>query len=113
MGYQFGIQAIAVIGLVANDSRRFLFGEHEAEKILDQTPFRGEAEEVATATGSPLASTRIMILTPSRLGAAVSILAALGFGEGSIDEALIEAKAALLINKSAESLAKGFQRHRP
>lgn len=34
LGRKRGIQRIAVISLIANDSRRKFFGEHEAEKFL-------------------------------------------------------------------------------
>ena len=46
MGGQFGIQGIAVISLVTNDSRGFLLGEHEAEEFLDESAFVGRGRGV-------------------------------------------------------------------
>jgi hypothetical protein len=45
----------------------------------------------------------------SGLGAADSIAASHGFGEGAIDEAFVEPEAALFFDKSAESLQQGFK----
>jgi hypothetical protein len=110
MGGQFGIQGIAVISLVANDSRGLLPGEHKAEEFLDKTAFvgrgRGGCDRHRQTFG--IDEDHDFDSLPS-LGAADSIAAAPGLGENSIDEAFVEAEAALLFDKSAESLQKGFK----
>src|SRR4029077_15360966 len=53
----------------------------------------GLAGALQAATGSPLASTRIMILTPLPTPSATDAIApALGFGKSAIDETFVEAK---------------------
>ena len=110
MGGQFGIQGIAVISLVANDSRGLLLGEHEAEEFLDEPAFVGRGRGGCDRHRQTFGINEDHDFDSlSSLGAADSIAAALGFGEGSIDEAFVEAEAALLFDKSAESLQKGFK----
>ena len=59
------VEAVAIVSFVTNDSCRACVRNHETKELLDEMAFGGGlAGVLQAATGSPLASTRIMILTP-------------------------------------------------
>jgi hypothetical protein len=88
-GGKSSIQRIPVIGYIFNDLRRGFFGKHEAEKFLDEPALMGRSRASADGYREPLGIDKNHDFDSlSGLGAPDAIPAALGFGEGSIDEAI-------------------------
>ena len=109
-GGKSSIQRIAVIGFISNDSRRSFFGKHEAEKFLDEPALVGRSRASADGYREPLGIHKNHDFDSlSGLGAPDAIPATLGFGEGSIDEAFVEAKASLFLNKATEGAQYFFK----
>ena len=109
-GGKSSIQRIAVIGFISNDSRRSFFGKHEAEKFLDESALMGRSRASADGYREPLGIHKNHNFDSlSGLGAADAIATTLGFGEGSINEAFVEAKASLFLNKATEGAQYFFK----
>ena len=109
-GGKSSIQRIAVISFISNDSRRSFFGKHEAEKFLDKPALVRRGRAGAHGYRKPLGIHKNHDFNSlSSLGAPDSIPAALGFGEGSIDEAFVEAKASLFLNKASQGVQNLFE----
>lgn len=110
LGSKRRVQRIAVISLIPNDSRRGFFGKHEAEKFLDEPALMGRSRASADGYREPLGIHKDHDFDSlPGLGAPDAIPAALGFGEGSIDEAFIEAKVSLFLNKATEGAQYFFK----
>ena len=110
LGRQRGIQRIAVISLIANDSRRKFFGEHEAEEFLDESTLVRRGRAGAHGHRKPLGIHKDHDFDSlADLGGSDAIPAALGFGESSSDEALVEAEAPLFLNKAPLGVQNLFE----
>ena len=58
------VETVTIVSFVTDDSRRCGLRNHETKELLDEMALAGLAGVLQAATGNPLASTRIMILTP-------------------------------------------------
>ncbi len=109
-GHKRSIQRIAVISLIANDSRRELFGKHEAEEFLDESAFVRRGRAGAHGYRESLGIHKDHDFDSlAGLGASDAIPATLGFGESSIDETLVEAEAPLFLNKASQGVQNLFE----
>ena len=93
------VERIAVVGLVADDSRGRLIWKHEIEHLLNTVAFvtisRSGINGYRQASGIDQDH---YFQTFTDLGDADAVATSFGLGEGSIDEALIEPIATALLN---------------
>lgn len=99
---QLGIEPVAVIGLVTNESPGRLGAEHESEKFLHQAAFMRIGRSAARGHGQASGVDHDHDLDAfAGLGAADPVATALGLGKGAINEAFIEFEAALLFHAAS------------
>jgi hypothetical protein len=109
-GRKRSIQRIAVISLIGNDSRRELFGKHEAEEFLDEYAFVRRSRAGAHGYRESLGIHKDHDFDSlAGLGASDAIPNTFGFGESSIDETLVEAGAPLFLNKASQGVQNLFE----